>query len=46
MSRAGFPYDNAVMEQYFNTLKHECTTLYSFTTKERMDSTFLDFEEN
>lgn len=37
MSRAGCPYDNAVMERYFNTLKHECTNHYSFTTKERMD---------
>ncbi len=46
MSREGCPYDNAVMERYFNTLKHECTNHYSFTTKERMDSTIFDFEEN
>ena len=46
MSRAGCPYDNAVMERYFNTLKHTCTNHYSFTTKERMDSTIYDFEEN
>ena len=46
MSRAGCPYDNAVMERYFNTPKHEFTNHYSFTTKERMDSKIFDFEEN
>lgn len=30
MSRAGTPGDNAVMERYFNTLKHECCNLYSY----------------
>ena len=28
MSKAGYPYDNAPMERYFNTLKNECTNLY------------------
>ena len=46
MSRTGCPYDNSVMERYFNTLKHECTNHYSFTTKERIDSTIFDFEES
>ena len=27
MSKAGYPYDNAPMERYFNTLKNECTNL-------------------
>lgn len=45
MSCAGCPYDNAVMERYFNTLKHECTNHNSFTTKERMDSIMNDFEQ-
>ncbi len=36
MSKAGYPYDNAVMERYFNTLKNECTNLYEFQTEEIM----------
>ena len=34
MSKAGYPYDNAPMERYFNTLKNECTNLYEFRTEE------------
>lgn len=34
MSKAGYPYDNAPMERYFNTLKSECTNLYQFETEE------------
>ena len=34
MSRAGYPYDNAPMERYFNTLKNECTNLYEFRPEE------------
>ena len=30
MSKAGYPYDNAPMERYFNTLKNECINLYEF----------------
>ena len=33
-SKAGYPYDNAPMERYFNTLKNECTNLYEFRTEE------------
>ena len=33
MSKAGYPYDNAPMERYFNTLKNECTNLYEFATE-------------
>ena len=33
MSKAGYPYDNAPMERYFNTLKNECTNLYVFQTE-------------
>lgn len=36
MSRAGYPYDNAPMERYFNTLKNECTNLYDFRTEEQL----------
>ena len=28
MSKAGYPYDNAPMERYFNTVKNECTNLH------------------
>ncbi len=36
MSKAGYPYDNAPMERYFNTLKNECTNLYEFATEEAL----------
>ena len=36
LSKAGYPYDNAPMERYFNTLKNECTNLYEFTTEETL----------
>ena len=42
MSKAGYPYDNAPMERYFNTLKNECTNLYEFTTEEALYATYLD----
>ena len=36
MSKAGYPYDNAPMERYFNTLKNECINLYEFQTEEAL----------
>ncbi|MFW5670633.1 MAG: DDE-type integrase/transposase/recombinase [Acetivibrio ethanolgignens] len=36
MSKAGYPYDNAPMERYFNTLKNECTNLHEFKTEEAL----------
>ncbi len=36
MSKAGYPYDNAPMERYFNTLKNECTNLYVFQTEAKL----------
>ena len=36
MSKAGYPYDNAPMERYFNTLKNECTNLYEFSTDDEL----------
>jgi len=36
MSKAGYPYDNAPMERYFNTLKNECTNFYDFKTEEAL----------
>ena len=43
MSKAGYPYDNAPMERYFNTLKNECTNLYEFTTEEALYQTVEEF---
>ena len=39
MSKAGYPYDNAPMVRYFNTLKNECINLYGFRTEEQMHQT-------
>lgn len=36
MSKAGYPYDNAPMERYFNTLKNECIYLYEFHAEEAL----------
>ena len=36
MSKASYPYDNAPMERYFNTLKNECTNLYEFDTEDAL----------
>ena len=43
MSKAGYPYDNAPMERYFNTLKNECTNLYEFQTEEHLYQTVEEF---
>ena len=36
MSKAGYPYDNAPMERYFNTLKNEYIYLYEYDTEESL----------
>ena len=43
MSKAGYPYDNAPMERYFNTLKNECTNLHEFKTEEVLYQTVEEF---
>lgn len=43
MSKAGYPYDNAPMERYFNTLKNECTNLYEFSTDEELYKTVEEY---
>ena len=43
MSKAGYPYDNAPMERYFNTLKNECTNLYEFRTENELYQTVEEF---
>ncbi len=43
MSRAGCPYDNAPIERYFNTLKHELIRLFEFKTEQKLDIAVTDF---
>lgn len=43
MSKAGYPYDNAPMERYFNTLKNECTNLYEFREESALYQTVEEF---
>lgn len=43
MSRAGCPYDNAPIERYFNTLKHELIKLFSFNTAPELDVAVMEF---
>lgn len=43
MSKSGYPYDNASIERYFNTLKNECTNLYEFQTEEELYRTVEEF---
>ena len=43
MGKAGYPYDNAPMERYFNTLKNECTNLYAFQAEEELCQTVEEF---
>lgn len=43
MSKAGCPYDNAVMERFYNTLKHEFYYLYKFATNDILDRRLYEF---
>ncbi len=43
MSKAGYPYDNAPMERYFNTLKNECTNLHEYKTEEQLYQAVEEF---
>lgn len=43
MSKAGYPYDNAPMERYFNTLKNACVNLYEFSTEESLYEAVEEF---
>lgn len=38
MSRAGCPYDNAPMERFYNTLKHEFYYLQRFSSNKELDA--------
>ena len=43
MSKAGCPYDNAVMERFYNTLKHEFYYLYKFASNNILDERVYEF---
>lgn len=43
MSKAGYPYDNAVMERYYNTLKNECINLHYYHTDEELNASIEEF---
>lgn len=43
MSKAGYPYDNAPMERYFNTLKNDCIGLYCFGTEKALYQAVEEF---
>lgn len=43
MSKAGYPYDNAPMERYFNTLKSELIYQHSYKTEEELYSAIEEY---
>ena len=43
MSKAGYPYDNAPMERYFNTLKNECINLYEYDEEDALYEAVEEF---
>lgn len=43
MSKAGYPYDNAPMERFFNTLKVEFYYLFKFRTRDVLYACINDF---
>ena len=43
MSKAGYPYDNAPMERYYNTLKNELIYLHYYHTDEELNSSIEEF---
>lgn len=43
MSRAGCPYDNAVMERYFNTLKSELTNNYIYKSDKELNEAISNY---
>lgn len=45
MSRKGMPYDNAVMESFFSSLKQELTHHERFATREQARSELFDYIE-
>ena len=43
MSMAGYPYDNAPMERYFNTLKNEEINLHDYRDEQELYDTVEHF---
>lgn len=43
MSKAGYPYDNAPMERYYNTLKTDLIYLHHYHSDEDLDTAVDDF---
>lgn len=43
MSKAGYPYDNAPMERYFNTLKNEWIYLHNYYTDKEINDSIDEF---
>lgn len=43
MSKAGYPYDNAPMERYFNTLKNELIYLHYYHTDKELTESIDEF---
>lgn len=43
MSKAGYPYDNAPMERYYNTLKNELIYLHHYHTEDELYSSVEEF---
>ena len=43
MSRSGCPHDNAVIERYFNTLKHDFMNLYEFKSERQLCEAVVHF---
>ena len=43
MSKAGYPYDNAPMERYFNTLKNELIYQHEYQTEEALYTVTEEF---
>lgn len=43
MSKAGYPYDNAPMERYYNTLKNELIYLHYYQNDEELNASIEEF---
>lgn len=43
MSKAGYPYDNAPMESYYNTLKNELIYLHEYKTDDELNTAIEEF---
>ena len=43
MSKAGYPYDNAPMERYFNTLKNDLIYQHYYHTEEELYAAVEEF---